>query len=661
MDSGLRRVTALCAALPASIGLSALLGWVLNSDTLKGVAFGGITVKTNTALCLLLSGTALGLLAPEPTRPWRLKAGRLLAALVAVIALATLGEHLLGWELGIDEALFREAVGAAATSSPNRMGPPASICFPLLALALLLLDRRDRLGRQLGQAAALLPLALSTTSMLGYLFDARPLFGIARYTGIAFHTAVGFFLLALGILFARLTTGVMTRITAQDSGGLLIRRLLPAAILLPVVLGQLRVAGQAAGLYDVEFGRALLILSFIVLFSGLVIWTGGVVSAHALSLRAAEQLARDAALEAGRRKDAFLATLAHELRNPLAPIATGLELLRLDPQGAEATRAMMARQLAHVVRLVDDLLDVSRINLGRIELRRSRVRLQEVTEGALLVARPLIERQAHGLSVSVPDDLWIDGDDVRLVQILQNLLSNAAKYTPTGGRIELTAERAGSKIRVSVRDNGRGMDRETRSHVFEMFYQAGNRRAADGGLGVGLALAQRLAELHEGSIQADSEGEGRGSTFVLELPAAAPPARVAAVRAVPAAIPSRRRILVADDNADALESLALLLQAEGHEVRTARDGHEACELAESYRPDLALLDIGMPGCDGYEVARHVRALEWGSDVLLVALTGWGQSEDRSRSRDAGFDLHLVKPVTPEALRGALGVSSRAEP
>ena len=775
------RTAAVAAPLvPLAIGLCGLAGWVVGSDVLKGEAFGGITVKANTAACLALLGAALLLLLPERRRAWRTAAGRTLALVVAVVGLATLAEHLLGRDLGIDQLLFTEAPGALATSAPNRMGPPASLCFPLLAAGLLLLDRSTRIARLLRQACALAPMTLALGSVLGYLFHAQALFGVARYTGIALHTAVAFLALGTGVLMARADSGLARRLIAPDAGGVLLRRLLPAAVVLPVVLAQLRVAGQAAGLYDLEFGRALLVLSFIVLFSALVFWTSVVVSTHARSRERAEDAQRvagerfraltntvpgivwtappggaavyvsqqwyaytgssrdtpvpeaflaalhpddraawdasweearrggqefrcefrlrgatgeyrwflgratplhdawgnvsqwfgintditdrrrseDALREADRRKDEFLATLAHELRNPLAPMATGLELMRVDPAASGPARAIMQRQLGHMVRLVDDLLDVSRITLGRIELRRVRLRLAEVVEAALQVSRPLIEGQGHALLVTLPaEEVWVDGDEVRLAQILQNLLNNAAKYTPAGGQIALQAERAAGEVLVRVRDNGRGFSAEAAPHLFDMFYRAGQSYPGEGGLGIGLALARRLAELHGGTVTAYSAGPERGSEFVVHLPIARPPAaagRVAAVvvRARP------RRILLADDNADALESLELLLSSAGHQVRTARDGLEACAVAEAFRPEIALLDIGMPRRDGHGVARHIRALDWGRGALLVAVSGWSQDEDRQRSKEAGFDLHLAKPVTPEVLEDVL---SRGEP
>ena len=360
------------------------------------------------------------------------------------------------------------------------------------------------------------------------------------------------------------------------------------------------------------------------------------------------------------RKDEFLATLAHELRNPLAPIRNGLQLMKLarnDGEAVERARAMMERQVGHMVRLIDDLLDLSRISQGKLELRKERVELSAVVRNAVETSQPLIEQMGHDLSLALPPvPIYVDGDMVRLAQVVSNLLNNAAKYTERGGRIRLCAERQGNEAVVTVEDNGVGIPAHMLSKVFEIFAQVDHSmERSKGGLGIGLSLVQRLVELHGGSVQARSGGDGRGSAFVVRLPVDLSLAgdRRDEGEVEPARPQSRRRILVADDNQDAAISLALLLRIMGNETETAFDGLEALAVAAAFRPDVALLDIGMPKLNGYEVCRRIRQQAWGESMVLYALTGWGQEEDRRRSLAAGFDAHLVKPVLPADLEKLL--------
>jgi signal transduction histidine kinase len=348
--------------------------------------------------------------------------------------------------------------------------------------------------------------------------------------------------------------------------------------------------------------------------------------------------------EADRRKDEFLATLAHELRNPLAPLRSALELLQRTqaPRELDAVRGIMRRQVDHLVRLVDDLLEVSRISRGVLELRRELVPVAAVMRNAAESSRPLIESKGHDLELIFPaEPLWLDGDPVRLAQIVSNLLNNAAKYTDPGGRIVLAARREPGGAAIEVGDNGRGIAPDALPRLFEMFSR--ERPGGEEGLGIGLALSRKLAELHGGTLEAQSDGPGLGASFTLRLPLAAPPPAVAASAPAGKVAPLRARVLVVDDNRDAAETLAMLLRALGAEVRTAFDGPSALRLVSSYAPEVALLDIGMEDMDGYELARAIRQ---GSQKppALIALTGWGQEADRLRAKDAGFDHHLVKPA-----------------
>jgi PAS domain S-box-containing protein len=366
------------------------------------------------------------------------------------------------------------------------------------------------------------------------------------------------------------------------------------------------------------------------------------------------QRAEQALKAADRQKDEFLATLAHELRNPLAPIRTGLELLKQPPAShaaAEKVRTTMQRQLGHLVRLVDDLLDVSRISHGKIELQRERLQLRDVVAHAVEASGALAEASGHALAVQLPaEPIWIEGDEIRLAQVLTNLLNNAAKYTPRGGHIELAAAVEGSAAVIRVSDDGSGIAEDMLPRVFDLFAQADrDRERSQGGLGIGLSLARRLVKMHGGTITAASAGPGRGSTFTVRLPLAAGPSDAASENEPNHAPPAACRILVVDDNEDAAETLTTLLGLSGHDTRSAHDGAQALEAARAFAPDLVFLDLGLPDMSGYEVAERLRADRALEGVVLVALTGWGADEDKQRTRAAGFDLHLTKPVDLSAV------------
>lgn len=372
--------------------------------------------------------------------------------------------------------------------------------------------------------------------------------------------------------------------------------------------------------------------------------------------RTEEELRRLAAelRDAHRRKDEFLATLAHELRNPLAPIRNGLQVIRM--AGANGTveqaRSMMDRQLTQLVRLVDDLLDVSRVTSGKLELRMGRLELRAVIDAAVETSRPAIEQAGHDLAVVIPDEpIFMDGDATRLAQVVSNLLNNSAKYTHKGGHVRLAVKCEDGTAVVSVADDGIGIPPAMLGRVFEMFIQVDRTlEKTTGGLGIGLSLVKGLVEKHGGTIEARSEGEGKGSEFIVRLPVvvtvSGEDANGRAGEVVPA---GPRRILVVDDNVDAADSMGQLLEMLGNEVRTAHDGEAGIRAAEAFRPAVVLMDIGMPKMNGYEACRRIREQPWGKDMVLVALTGWGQEDDRQKSADAGFDHHLVKPVETAAL------------
>jgi signal transduction histidine kinase len=373
------------------------------------------------------------------------------------------------------------------------------------------------------------------------------------------------------------------------------------------------------------------------------------------ALRATESALR----EADHRKDLFLATLAHELRNPLAPIRTAAQVLAsptLAPQKIQWAQSVIQRQVRHMALLLDDLLDIARITRGKLELKKTHVALTEVVDAAVEAARPLIDDKKHHLTVRLPaEELVLNADPLRLSQILSNLLTNAAKYTDPAGDIEVAASLQGDSLLLAVKDNGIGIASNALKGIFDMFSQIdGASSRSDGGLGIGLSLVKGLVALHGGSIEAHSDGPGRGSEFAIRLPVA--PHRASEQPAdhvrVPA-VAAGRRIMIVDDNKDAGDALAMLLELSNHEVQVAYSGRGALTLAHSFRPEVAFIDIGMPDLNGYEVAQALRLEPWGAQIRLVALTGWGQHDDRQRAKAAGFDLHITKPVDSGAIEPLL--------
>jgi signal transduction histidine kinase len=372
--------------------------------------------------------------------------------------------------------------------------------------------------------------------------------------------------------------------------------------------------------------------------------------------------AEDALKEADRSKNEFLATLAHELRNPLAPIRAAVKILQLksDPTPvSQSALEVIERQTRQMTRLIDDLLDIARVTSNKLELRREKILLSEVLDAAVETSQPLIEQRGHKLIVKAPSaPIYIDGDLVRLAQVISNLLNNAAKYTGRGGRIWLTVARKENDSVIKIRDTGIGIPAEMMPQIFEMFTQADRTNGPPGGLGIGLTLVKRLVEMHGGTITVHSEGLGKGSEFVVRVPMTSSPS-------VPPEIQEKgkpkskaekgtsTRILVVDDNQDSADSIGLLLKLLGNEVRIEHDGLAAVDVANEFKPQVVLLDIGLPTLNGYEAAKKIRKKPWGRQAVLIAVTGWGETVDRQRSKKAGFDHHLVKPVEPDVLTNLL--------
>jgi len=371
------------------------------------------------------------------------------------------------------------------------------------------------------------------------------------------------------------------------------------------------------------------------------------------------QRAEDAEREASRRKSEFLAMLSHELRNPLAPLRNGLQIMRLadDRAALVQARTMMERQLGQMVRLIDDLLDLSRIAQGKIELRKQRIDLATVVRDAVETSGPFIEACGHELTVALPPrTVYVDADRTRLAQVFVNLLHNSTKYTPPGGRIGLTVEAQGSDVVVKVQDNGIGISADTLPKIFDMFAQVDRSLdRSQGGMGIGLSLVRGLVEMHGGRVEVHSDGPGRGSEFIVRLSVLLSPGRGRQEEGADGCprCSSVYRILVVDDNRDSADSLAMLLKIMGHDTRTAYDGLKAVESAAAFRPHVVLLDIGLPKLNGHAACRRIREQLGGEGMVLIALTGWGQEEDKCHSKEAGFNFHMVKPVDPAELEKLL--------
>lgn len=510
-------------------------------------------------------------------------------------------------------------------------------------------DEHDRLVAEASRERRMFEAALSTTPDLVYVFDLGKRFvyanpALLRMWGVTREAAQGKYLRELGY---------------EDWHAAMHEREIDEVVRTgKPIRGEVPFSGtDGRRMYDYIFAP-------VIGADGEVVAVAGT-TRDVTDRQAAEQAIREQSeqlREADRAKDEFLAVLAHELRNPLAPLRSALGVLASQERDARTVKIhdTMSRQVEHMVRLVDDLLEVSRITRGALALQRRRVAVAEVVEHALATVKPLLDENQHTVTVELPTEpLEVEGDAVRLAQIVGNLLNNAAKYTPPGGRVQVAVQGTPERVRVAVRDTGIGIEPALLPKVFDMFTRghAGAGRDA-GGLGIGLSLAHRLAELHGGTLAARSEGTGKGAEVVLELPRIST-ASAAAPVPLDTTVQAPYRILVVDDNVDAGDMLGMLLEAFGATVQVVEDGPAALERFGAFAPEVVFLDIGMPGMDGYEVARALRARFADRRFLLVALTGWGQDDDKRRAREAGFDRHMVKPASTDALREVLQAVPRS--
>jgi signal transduction histidine kinase/CheY-like chemotaxis protein len=806
-------------------GLISLAGWAADRPRLTDWLGEGISIQPNATIAATLASSALILLV-YGHRVVPAACG----AFVAVIGGSVLYQYLSATDLHVDTLLmFGREWGRGGVLFPGRMGPPGAVSWTIIGLALFIASSSRGRPRALVPALTSLTAAISSLSLIGYLYGADTLYTIPTATVIALQTSTFILAISVGLMLAIAEHGPMRLLIEAGPAGVLVRRILPALIVVPVVLGLVRLAGEQAGWYDLTFGTAARTLAEIALLLTLLWWTAtaisrqtrartraeaelrdsqhqlqsdladsqllqqmsaeivregdeqplynrildtamaimhsqrasiqifdperrelkllstrgfnddaterwaaidprsatacgealrrgsrvmvpdvlsceflsdtedlkayvrlgvravqstplrsrtgellGMLSTHwnephrpteraervldVLARQAADLVERrrseDALRREDRRKDEFLMTLAHELRNPLAPIRSAVDLLKRTPtpqtEETKWARDVLDRQTALMARLLDDLLDVGRIARDKLELRTVRIDAGTLIREAVDANLGLVEEFAHQVSVAVPEEpLYLHADPARLSQVFGNLLNNACRYTPSGGRISVIAERLGDSAVVRVRDTGIGIPPDRLSNIFDMFSQVDRSlERSQRGLGIGLHLVKRLVEMHGGTVTAHSDGAGKGSELTVQLPLASE-----------SSLPDRpdiptgselptmaRRVLVVDDNVDAAQALAMLLEVCGHETHIAHDGLAALEAAERLRPDVLLLDIGLPKLNGYEACRRIRQCQWGKEMVIIALTGWGQDVDRRRSHESGFDHHIVKPV-----------------
>jgi signal transduction histidine kinase/ActR/RegA family two-component response regulator len=670
----LRRVRVLCtlgALVALSVGTIVLVGWAFDVGEFMALAQ-GVNMKANSAVCLCGSSAALLLLREQCAASPRRSIGRALAAGVALIGMATLSQHIVGWDLGIDQLLFEEPRGAVATVSPNRMGPPASFSFVLIGLSLLSIDATPRERFSLSQALAAMVGAICTLPTLGYLSGARQLFGIAAYTGIAAHTALTLIVLAMAIFVARPERRPARLLIQKGAGGRLVRGLLPATFVAPLLVQLALSSLESRGLIGVHFGRALLLLVLIVLFAALVWGSAARVAAETRARDRAERttaemldrerVARTEAVRAGQLKDDFVATVSHELRTPLNAMLGWAAIIRNDgTDTAQLHRglAVIERNARLQAQLIDDLLDMSRIASGKL-----RVDVQSTDLCALLHAvigshAPAAAAKGIALTVNADDPtLHVQVDPARMQQVVWNLISNALKFTAKGGHVTASVRREAETVEIEVADDGAGIDSAFLPHVFDRFRQSDSSTARrHGGLGLGLSIARTLVEMHGGTVEAHSAGLGRGATFTVRLPAlsdqrAEVPAAGTQVRHTRGRLEGVRLLIVEDDD-DARELLQQVLSELGAEVESAADAPRALEQIGASVPDVLITDIGLPGQDGYALLGHVRAQHDQAALPAIALTAFARAEDRQRALREGFQAYLTKPVNFEALFRAI--------
>jgi signal transduction histidine kinase len=658
------RVALALALYPLLGGLVSFAGWAFDVPRLADWQGSGISIQPNACIAAIAASAAVYLIVIG-----RRVAAAAIAAAVALLGVLTLFENLSGVGLGLDEAfLFGREWGSQATTAPGRMGIPSS--FSWMTLGTSLVAMTGRLGpsaRRWAPWVAVLPLAVSAFSLLGYLYDSSRLYTVPGVTAIAFQTAT-FIFVGSAAAIAASPDGPMRLFADTGPAGIVARRLLPVVVLVPLLTGSLRLAGERAGLYDTGFGVALHNLVEITLLLTLLGWTGVAIARHSSEreraeaerrkLLALEKAARQEAERQATIRDEFLATLSHELRTPLNAILGWAQIVQADLGDGERIRqaiGVIERNARLQAQMIADLLDMSRILAGQMRLHVQPVDLAAVVSAALEAVQPAADAKGIRIqSVIEPLADMVNGDPGRLQQIVWNLTANAIKFTPRDGRVQVVVARVNSHVEIRVSDTGEGIAPEFLPRVFERFRQAdASAGRLHGGLGLGLAVVKQLVELHGGQVTAFSEGLGRGAMFTVELPLAIvqPPVEEPRVHPLsmdgPREVPPQARldglsILVVDDEADSLQLVAQLFEDSGAVVRSAPNARDALALALAQRFDVMVSDIGMPGRDGYELIKDLRAR--GVTTPAVALTAYARSEDRTKALSSGYQGHVAKPV-----------------
>ena len=646
-------------------GMLSFLAYVVDAPRLADWSNSGIAIQPNAGIAVMAAALAVLMLWGGFPR-----LARALGVLTAAIGATVLFEYASGIDLGIDQLfLFGRTWGNRLVLVPGRMGPPGALSWTMIGLAIVLASARSRpWARTLAPLVALVATAIASLALIGYLYGASALYTVPSVTVIAWQTATFILATSLGVVLNVPEHAPVRLLEDETAAGALTRRVFPAVIVVPVVLGMFRLWGEQAGFYDLAFGTAIRTLAEIVLMSALLAWAANTISRQAHARQRAEEQLVESLRDVDRRKNKFLATLAHELRNPLAPVRNAVALLKSrqqrDPLIGRVTE-VIERQVSLMARLMDDLLDIGRITNDRMELRRERVDLVGIVRDAVEMCQPLIHRSGHEISVMAPQpSIVVEADPARLGQVFGNLVNNACRYMAPKGQLWVTIERAGSDAVVTITDTGIGIPPEQLSSIFEMFSQVDRTNRTHGGLGIGLHLVKRLIEMHGGQVSAHSDGPGLGSRFTVRLPALPESVTIEETpKPAPASSPESRvprRVLVVDDNTDNAELLKILLEDEGHETFMAHDGVEGLAAAERLRPDVVLMDLGLPRIDGFDACRRIREQPWGKQILVIAITGWGQDIDRRRSQEAGFDHHLVKPVDAQAISALMNAPTAFE-
>ena len=656
----------LLVALYALVGgASSFIGWYADVPRLADWLGSGISIQPNAAIAVIAAAIALFLF----RFGFRRVAGAI-GVFVALIGATVLIEYATGIDFGIDTLLlFDRSWGQGGVIAPGRMGPPGAISWTMLGLAMLFASfpSTRRWPGAAVPALALCAMSIASLTLLGYLYGVTALYTVPLVSIIALQTSTFILAISIGVTIIVPDRAPMRIVSDASPTGAVVRRMLPAVIVVPIVLGLLRLWGEQGGLYDLPQGTAARTMAEIALLSALLWWAAATISKQAKARRQAEIQLVESLREADRLKNEFIATLAHELRNPLAPLRTAVELMKLktpDQRVIARASTVIERQVLVMARLLDDLLDIGRITSDKLELRKERVDLTQVLRDAIEMCRPLVQQYEHDLAFVAREPIAVEADPARLGQVFGNLLNNACKYTERNGRISVTLAREGDTAVVTIADTGIGIPTDMQTSIFDMFSQVdrGLNRPR-GGLGIGLHLVKRLVEMHGGSVDAYSDGLDRGCRFTVRLPALPASTSIAAPNASASggAAPTvrARRILIVDDNVDHADSLAMLLSIDGHDVHCAHDGPEALSAAERLRPEVVLLDLGLPLVDGFETCRSIREQLWGKSMLLVAITGWGQDVDRQKSTEAGFDHHLVKPIDARTLAAIVNDASTA--